>query len=120
LESASHKQHRSIIGRAGLITVLSPIRESENHQGAKSAKDHFLRGLGCESFRLGAPVGRFAKPVRVGGVELFFYRVAGKYYVLLGDPWRSWRLGGFFKAYWGQKLSNYIFRAGKFSSLITE
>ncbi|HUT52278.1 MAG TPA: hypothetical protein VM658_02705, partial [bacterium] len=31
-----------------------------------------LRGLGCEYFLLGAPVGRFAKPVGANAAELFF------------------------------------------------
>ncbi|HUT52932.1 MAG TPA: hypothetical protein VM658_06040, partial [bacterium] len=31
-----------------------------------------LRGLGCECFLLGAPVGRSAKPVRANAQELFF------------------------------------------------
>ncbi|HUT54732.1 MAG TPA: hypothetical protein VM658_15175, partial [bacterium] len=31
-----------------------------------------LRGLGCECFLLGAPVGRFAKPVGADVPDLFF------------------------------------------------
>jgi hypothetical protein len=86
-----------------VITVLSKINESENRQDAKSAKDQFLRGLGCECFQLGAPVCRFAKPVGVSAVELSFYRTAKKHHDLLGDPWRSWRLGAFLRAYFGQE-----------------
>jgi len=41
------------------------------------------------------PVGRFAKQVGAKALELFFSPAAKKHQDLLGDSWRSWRLGGF-------------------------
>ncbi|HUT52462.1 MAG TPA: hypothetical protein VM658_03640, partial [bacterium] len=52
---------------------------------------------------LGVPVSRSAKQVGVKAMRLFPRLAAKKHPVLLGEPWRSWRLGGFLTAYFGQE-----------------
>jgi len=86
--------------------VLSKIKAQEKRQDAKNAKgDVFIkfssRPPGSLIF-LGAPVSWFAKQVGVKAMRLFPRLAAKKHPVLLGEPWRSSRLGVFLDVYFGE------------------
>ncbi|HUT52628.1 MAG TPA: hypothetical protein VM658_04500, partial [bacterium] len=55
---------------------------------------------------------RSRRPVRQAGwgqrSGAVLCRAAKKHHDLLGDPWRSWRLGGFLPAYFGQECVNPV------------
>ncbi|HUT51965.1 MAG TPA: hypothetical protein VM658_01105 [bacterium] len=79
----------------------------EKRQGAKNAKGDVFnkfssRPPGSLIF-LGVPVSGFAKKVGVKAVRLFPRLAAKKHLVLLGEPWRSWRLGVFHDVYFGRE-----------------